>query len=65
MSHVRYPADLFKVQRAVLGRYHVTDAGSFYSREDAWTTPKDPTAGREHDAAAAAVLPDDADARPG
>lgn len=44
MSHVRYPEDLFKVQRAVLGRYHVTDAGSFYSREDAWTTPKDPTA---------------------
>ena len=43
MSHVRYPADLFKVQRSVLGQYHVTDAGSFYSREDAWTTPNDPT----------------------
>ncbi|CAN5351248.1 UPF0182 family protein [soil metagenome] len=43
MSHVRYPADLFKVQRAILGQYHVTDAGSFYSREDAWTTPNDPT----------------------
>ena len=45
ISHVRYPADLFKMQRAVLGRYHVTDPGSFYSRDDAWTTPKDPTAG--------------------
>jgi uncharacterized membrane protein (UPF0182 family) len=45
MSHVRYPADLFKMQRAVLGRYHVTDPRSFYSREDAWTTPNDPTAG--------------------
>nr|WP_268236941.1 UPF0182 family protein [Agromyces bauzanensis] len=45
LSHVRYPADLFKMQRAVLGRYHVTDPGSFYSREDAWTTPKEPTAG--------------------
>ena len=45
MSHVRYPADLFKMQRAVLGRYHVTDPSSFYSREDAWTTPSDPTAG--------------------
>ncbi|MRG60750.1 UPF0182 family protein [Agromyces sp. CFH 90414] len=44
MSHVRYPADLFKVQRAVLGQYHVDQAGAFYSREDAWTTPKDPTA---------------------
>jgi uncharacterized protein len=42
LSHVRYPADLFKVQRSVLGQYHVTDPGSFYSREDAWTTPNDP-----------------------
>ncbi|GAB3126577.1 UPF0182 family protein [Glaciibacter psychrotolerans] len=42
MSHVRYPADLFKVQRAVLGQYHVTDPGSFYSHDDAWTTPNDP-----------------------
>ncbi|CAD6001544.1 UPF0182 family protein [Agreia sp. COWG] len=44
LSHVRYPADLFKVQRAILGEYHVTDAGSFYSKQDAWTTPNDPTA---------------------
>jgi len=42
---VRYPADLFKMQRAVLGRYHVTNPSSFYSREDAWTTPNDPTEG--------------------
>lgn len=46
MSHVRYPADLFKMQRAVLGRYHVTEADAFYSREDAWTTPLDPTQGQ-------------------
>ncbi|WP_353827280.1 UPF0182 family membrane protein [Agromyces sp. SYSU T0242] len=45
MSHVRYPADLFKMQRAILGRYHVTDPVTFYSREDAWTTPLDPTQG--------------------
>lgn len=42
LSHVRYPADLFKVQREVLGKYHVTDAGAFYSKEDAWRTPNDP-----------------------
>lgn len=42
MSHVRYPADLFKVQRAILGQYHVTDSGSFYSQQDAWMTPNDP-----------------------
>ncbi|WP_193555608.1 UPF0182 family membrane protein [Leifsonia flava] len=44
MSHVRYPSDLFKLQRATLGRYHVTDASSFYSRNDAWVVPDDPTA---------------------
>ena len=44
MSHVRYPENLFKAQRAILGQYHVTDAGSFYSRDDAWITPNDPTA---------------------
>jgi uncharacterized membrane protein (UPF0182 family) len=43
MSHVRYPADLFKVQRAILSTYHVTDSDSFYSSDDAWTTPPEPT----------------------
>ena len=43
LSHVRYPEDLFKVQRAILGTYHVTDSDSFYSNDDAWTTPPDPT----------------------
>ena len=44
LSHVRYPADLFKVQRAILGTYHVTKADSFYSNDDAWITPNDPVA---------------------
>jgi len=42
LSHVRYPADLFKVQRSILGTYHVTDPGSYFSSEDAWKTPEDP-----------------------
>lgn len=44
LSHVRYPTDLFKAQRNVLGTYHVTDAGSFYSKQDAWQVPADPQA---------------------
>ena len=44
LSHVRYPSDLFKVQREMLSTYHVTDAGAFYSEEDAWRTPDDPVA---------------------
>ncbi len=42
LDHVRYPSDLFKVQRNILGAYHVTDAGTFYSSEDEWVTPNDP-----------------------
>jgi len=45
MSHVRYPSDLFKTQRSVLGSYHVTEAGAFYSQQDAWMTPNDPVEG--------------------
>ena len=42
MSHVRYPSDMFKVQRQILGEYHVTESGAFYSAEDAWRTPNNP-----------------------
>ncbi|WP_022900654.1 UPF0182 family protein [Humibacter albus] len=43
MSHVRYPADLFKVQRDILARYHVTGSGAFFSSTDAWQVPDDPS----------------------
>jgi uncharacterized membrane protein (UPF0182 family) len=42
LAHVRYPSDLFKVQRNILGAYHVEDSGTFYSSEDEWVTPNDP-----------------------
>ncbi|MHA3685311.1 UPF0182 family membrane protein [Leucobacter sp. HY1908] len=47
MSHVRYPSDLFKVQRAMLGEYHVTQPDAFYSEEDKWRTPNDPVTGTQ------------------
>ncbi|WP_208973942.1 UPF0182 family membrane protein [Streptomyces malaysiensis] len=43
MEHLRYPQDLFKVQRELLTRYHVTDPKQFYSGSDAWQVPEDPT----------------------
>ncbi len=43
MSHLRYPEDLFKVQRELLSRYHVTDAEAFYSGGNFWNSPNDPT----------------------
>ncbi|WP_084129318.1 UPF0182 family protein [Demequina sp. NBRC 110055] len=45
MSHLRYPEELFQVQRHQLQRYHVTDASAFYSGQDTWTLPNDPTVG--------------------
>lgn len=44
LAHVRYPSDLFKVQRELLATYHVTDTEAFYSAEDAWRTPTNPVA---------------------
>jgi len=43
MPHLRYPQDLFKVQRALYAKYHVTDPKSFYTGDDFWKTPADPT----------------------
>ena len=42
-QHVRYPQDLFKVQRTVMSRYHVTDADTFYNGTAVWIVPFDPT----------------------
>jgi hypothetical protein len=44
MSHMRYPEDLFSIQRFQLTRYHVDDASDFYSGQDFWANPADPTA---------------------
>lgn len=43
MTHLRYPEDLFKVQRSLMAKYHVTDAGAFYGGQDFWAVPDDPT----------------------
>ena len=41
--HLRYPEELFNVQTQVYGRYHVTDAETFYSTNDQWTVPSGKT----------------------
>ncbi|MFE9573754.1 UPF0182 family protein [Streptomyces sp. NPDC006692] len=43
LAHLRYPQDMFKVQRELLTRYHVTNPAQFYSGSDAWQVPDDPT----------------------
>jgi len=44
MAHLRYPEDLFKLQREIYSRYHVTNPQIFYTSQAAWQVPNDPTA---------------------
>lgn len=44
-AHLRYPTDLFTVQAAMYGRYHITGASGFYNAGDAWTLSQDPGTG--------------------
>ncbi|MEU9834477.1 UPF0182 family protein [Streptosporangium sp. NPDC048047] len=44
-QHLRYPEALFKVQRDVLSRYHIKDPSAFYSGQDFWNVPNDPSSG--------------------
>ncbi|RFD26737.1 membrane protein [Mycobacterium uberis] len=41
-EHLRYPEDLFKVQRMLLAKYHVNDPGTFFNTSDFWDVPLDP-----------------------
>ena len=43
MAHIRYPEDMFKLQREIFTRYHVTDPQIFYGSQDDWQVPADPT----------------------
>ncbi|WP_019875747.1 UPF0182 family protein [Sporichthya polymorpha] len=61
MSHLRYPEDLFKVQREMMARYHVTDAETFYGRADFWQVPRDPGTG---DSQTALGVASDTEAQP-
>ncbi len=45
MSHLRYPEDLFKVQRDILAKYHVISPDTWYQNSDLWRVPADPTVG--------------------
>ena len=49
-DHLRYPEDLFKVQRDLLARYHVDDPGVFFNNDAFWSVPNDPTAPEGRDA---------------
>jgi uncharacterized membrane protein (UPF0182 family) len=43
LPHLRYPPDLFEVQRQILAQYHVVNPQAFYGGQNFWTVPNDPT----------------------
>lgn len=43
LAHLRYPEDMFKVQRQILSTYHVTRPLTFYNGSENWRVPEDPT----------------------
>ncbi len=43
-DHIRYPQDLFDVQRGLLAQYHITDPVASYNGKGKWQVPDDPFA---------------------
>ena len=43
LEHIRYPEDMFRVQRDVLSSYHVQSAAAYYGGQDFWRVPRDPS----------------------
>ena len=42
LEHLRYPEDMFKVQRYQFARYHVTDPNAWFQDNNRWEVPEDP-----------------------
>ncbi|MBI3458355.1 MAG: UPF0182 family protein [Candidatus Rokubacteria bacterium] len=45
-QHLRYPEDLFLLQAAMYGTYHMTDPEVFYNKEDLWSFPQENVSGK-------------------
>jgi uncharacterized membrane protein (UPF0182 family) len=43
IAHLRYPEDLFNIQRTLIAHYHVTNPHAFYNGTEFWNVPYDPT----------------------
>jgi uncharacterized protein len=36
-QHLKYPEDIFSIQSAIFGRYHITSPSQFYGNSDGWS----------------------------
>lgn len=44
-AHIRYPKDIFTVQAAAYGRYHITNPAAFYNNANGWVLSQSPGSG--------------------
>jgi uncharacterized membrane protein (UPF0182 family) len=58
LSHLRYPEDMFKVQRYQYARYHVTNASDFFSAGQVWQVSPDAQVKDENQAPIRMFVPD-------
>ncbi len=56
MGHLRYPEDMFKVQRDLLTSYHVRDASDFYTGGDRWRLAEETSTAAIANGASAATM---------
>jgi uncharacterized membrane protein (UPF0182 family) len=47
LAHLRYPEDLFRIQRDIYTIYHISNPDAYYLKDDAWDVPVDPTTGTD------------------
>ncbi|WP_028653426.1 UPF0182 family protein [Nocardioides halotolerans] len=48
LEHLRYPEDMFKVQRYQFARYHVTDPNAWFQDNNRWEVPEDPNGAKAY-----------------
>ena len=58
LAHLRYPEDMFKVQRFQYARYHVTDSNAFYQANNQWQVSPDAVRKDENQAPIRMFTPD-------
>jgi len=58
LAHLRYPEDMFKVQRYQYARYHVTDSNDFFQAQQQWQVSPDAVRKDENQAPIRMFIPD-------
>lgn len=56
LAHLRYPRDIFSIQAAMYGRYHISSPDNFYDQANAWKISPTPGIGSPSQALAVTTI---------